>query len=191
MAVTALVAGMTAGIAFTGVDVLAAETVCRWARPAHAPRGAPPFPGFTSRLGVTVGDAFSHSESPSERLLDLERPEALCIGAGQDPASFEGYAARPTDSRRPRFTPRRHVVQTRFGIHQLRVIPRSSYASVPPEHKRRLGYDTTARVTITAHQVTVQLPRRAHHPLLIDAGLVGRPVPIPWWDNRTLRIEIA
>jgi hypothetical protein len=51
--------------------------------------------------------------------------------------------------------------------------------------------DTSARVTISAEQVTVQFPRRAHNPILLDAGLIGRTTKIPWWDDRALRIEIA
>jgi hypothetical protein len=50
--------------------------------------------------------------------------------------------------------------------------------------------DTSARVTVSQHAVTVQLPRRAHNPLLIDAGLIGPPTEIPWWPGRTLRIQI-
>jgi len=51
--------------------------------------------------------------------------------------------------------------------------------------------DTTARVTVQDQQITVQFPRRAHNPILIDAGLIGRPTPIPWWGGRKLRLEIA
>jgi len=51
--------------------------------------------------------------------------------------------------------------------------------------------DTTARVTITEQEVTVHLPRRAHNPILLDAGLFGAPAPIPWWDGRPLRIELV
>jgi hypothetical protein len=50
--------------------------------------------------------------------------------------------------------------------------------------------DTSARVTVSQQAVTVQLPRRAHNPLLIDAGLIGQATKIPWWNGRTLRIEI-
>jgi hypothetical protein len=51
--------------------------------------------------------------------------------------------------------------------------------------------DTSARVTVSKEAVTVQLPRRAHNPMLLDAGLIGQSTPIPWWNRRTLRIEIA
>ena len=50
--------------------------------------------------------------------------------------------------------------------------------------------DTSARVTVSEEAVTVQLPRSAHNPLLIDAGLIGKSTPIPWWNGRPLRIEI-
>ncbi len=51
--------------------------------------------------------------------------------------------------------------------------------------------DTTARVTIAEHEVTVHLPRRAHNPILLDAGLIGAPAAIPWWGGRRLRLEIV
>lgn len=53
--------------------------------------------------------------------------------------------------------------------------------------------DTTARVAISKSQdlVTVRLPRRAHNPILLDAGLIGTTTPIPWWKGRDLKIEIV
>jgi hypothetical protein len=50
--------------------------------------------------------------------------------------------------------------------------------------------DTTARVTVAPDGVTVRLPRRAHNPFLLDAGLIGRATPIPWWGGVPLRITI-
>ena len=51
--------------------------------------------------------------------------------------------------------------------------------------------DTTARVTIAENGVTGRIPRRAHNPILIDAGLVGTAAQIPWWDGRPLRVEVV
>ncbi len=51
--------------------------------------------------------------------------------------------------------------------------------------------DTTARVDVTDDEVTVTLPRRAHNPLLIDAGVIGHATPIPWWGGRPLTIRIV
>ncbi len=50
--------------------------------------------------------------------------------------------------------------------------------------------DTTARVTVSTDEVVVTLPRRAHNPILIDAGLIGPATTIPWWGGRKLRFEI-
>ena len=53
--------------------------------------------------------------------------------------------------------------------------------------------DTTARVAISMSQdlVTVRLPRRAHNPILLDAGLIGTTTPIPWWKGRSLKLEVV
>jgi hypothetical protein len=50
--------------------------------------------------------------------------------------------------------------------------------------------DTTARVTVSKDEVVVNLPRRAHNPILIDAGLIGPATRLPWWRGRRLRFEI-
>ena len=36
----------------------------------------------------------------------------------------------------------------------------------------------------------MHLPRRAHNPILLDAGLIGTPTAIPWWGGRPLRLKI-
>jgi hypothetical protein len=51
--------------------------------------------------------------------------------------------------------------------------------------------DTSARVAIRDGLVTVRLPRRAHNPILIDAGLIGTPTAIPWWRDARLTVEIV
>jgi hypothetical protein len=66
------------------------------------------------------------------------------------------------------------------------------------EHARarqifRRFLDTTARVVISASHnlVTVRLPRRAHNPILLDAGLIGKTTAIPWWNGRSLEVEVV
>lgn len=51
--------------------------------------------------------------------------------------------------------------------------------------------DTTARVIVAHDGVTVRLPRRAHNPILLDAGLVNKASAIPWWDGLPLRVEVV
>lgn len=65
------------------------------------------------------------------------------------------------------------------------------YEHAQPRQVFRRFLDTSARVTVSANEVTVRLPRRSHNPLLIDAGLIGTATPIPWWQGRSLRVEIA
>ena len=48
--------------------------------------------------------------------------------------------------------------------------------------------DIPATVTIDEHDVTVQLHRRAHLPIIVDSGLLDTPVRVPWWRNKTLRL---
>ncbi|MCU1490110.1 MAG: hypothetical protein JWM85_1515 [Acidimicrobiaceae bacterium] len=45
-----------------------------------------------------------------------------------------------------------------------------------------------ADVTITDKEVRVELHRRAHLPLILASELADKPVAVPWWDNRKLRI---
>ncbi|MGQ0626527.1 MAG: hypothetical protein ACT4PL_00310, partial [Phycisphaerales bacterium] len=69
--------------------------------------------------------------------------------------------------------------------------PLRGYERAQARQLFRRFLDTTARVTITEQEVTVYLPRRAHNPILLDAGLFGAPVAIPWWGGRPLRSEIV
>ncbi len=50
---------------------------------------------------------------------------------------------------------------------------------------------TPARVTVARNALTVGPPRRARSPIPLEAGAIGRTVPIPWWDGRPLRLEVA
>lgn len=50
--------------------------------------------------------------------------------------------------------------------------------------------DTSARVVISPNAVNVELPRRAHNPILIDAGIIGTHPGVPWWGGRKLQISV-
>ena len=85
------------------------------------------------------------------------------------------------------------VLLTVVGSAIYRLLAKSlhGYEHAQARQVFRRFLDTSARVIVSATEVTVQLPRRAHNPLLIDAGLIGRATPIPWWHGRSLRIEIV
>lgn len=77
------------------------------------------------------------------------------------------------------------------GIYRLFAQSLRGYERIRARQLFRRFLDTTARVTISDAEVTVRLPRRSHNPILLDAGLIGPAVAIPWWQGRALRIEIV
>ena len=77
------------------------------------------------------------------------------------------------------------------GIYRMFAKALRGYERAQARQVFRRFLDTTARVVVSEEEVTVQLPRRAHNPVLIDAGLIGRATKIPWWNGRPLRLEIV
>jgi hypothetical protein len=77
------------------------------------------------------------------------------------------------------------------GLYRLFAKSLRGYGRARARQIFRRFLDTSARVTVTDTHVLVRLPRRSHNPLLIDAGLIGKSTPIPWWGNRRLKIEIV
>jgi transposase len=59
-----------------------------------------------------------------------------------------------------------------------------------PQKLFRKFVDTTGTVEVEQSQVRVRLAKRAHNPLLKEAGLVGRTLPVPWWGNRPLLLDL-
>lgn len=48
--------------------------------------------------------------------------------------------------------------------------------------------DMPADVGITGSEVLVRFHRRAHLPIIVASGLLDRPVSVPWWNGRSLRL---
>ena len=48
--------------------------------------------------------------------------------------------------------------------------------------------DMPADVAITDNEIRVRFHRRAHLPIVLACGLIDKPVPVPWWNGRTLRL---
>ena len=66
-----------------------------------------------------------------------------------------------------------------------------SYATAKSRRIFRDFVDTTANVEVSDAEVTVRLGKRAHNPLLLEAGFADRPIEVPWWEGRRLRLEIG
>ena len=48
--------------------------------------------------------------------------------------------------------------------------------------------ETPADVKITRDEITVRFHRRAHLPIILASGLIDKPVAVPWWNGRKLRL---
>jgi hypothetical protein len=48
--------------------------------------------------------------------------------------------------------------------------------------------DMPANISISEREVTVRFHRRAHLPIVLASGLFEKPIPVPWWDGRPLRL---
>ena len=63
------------------------------------------------------------------------------------------------------------------------------FARTSPAHLFRKFVDTPGVIEITAKGVIVYLSKRAHNPLLKEAGLTKPTGPVPWLGGRTVRLE--
>jgi hypothetical protein len=43
-------------------------------------------------------------------------------------------------------------------------------------------------IAITDNEIRVWFHRRAHLPIVLASGLFNKPVPVPWWNDRALRL---
>jgi hypothetical protein len=50
--------------------------------------------------------------------------------------------------------------------------------------------DVGGRVEVGDREVLVKLDHRAHNPILADTGLARRSTPMPWFDNKSLVLEL-
>jgi hypothetical protein len=48
--------------------------------------------------------------------------------------------------------------------------------------------DMPADVAITDDEITLRFHRRAHLPIVLASGLFNKPVKVPWWNGRALRL---
>jgi len=76
------------------------------------------------------------------------------------------------------------------GIYRLLARQLRGFERAQPRQIWRRFLKSPGHVRITADEVVVELPRRAHNPILIGAGLLEERTQVPWWEGRTLRFEI-
>jgi hypothetical protein len=77
------------------------------------------------------------------------------------------------------------------GLYRLLARRMRGYSDAQARQIFRDLVDMPADVTISDRQVEVSFHRRSHLPIVLASGLLDRPVPIPWWHGRPLRLTTS
>ena len=67
----------------------------------------------------------------------------------------------------------------------------NGYRTARSQHLFRDFIDATAHVSITERNIDVRFQKRAHNPLLLDAGFHQTDTRIPWLGNRRLNLTFG
>ena len=74
------------------------------------------------------------------------------------------------------------------GLYRLMAHRMRGYNDAQARQIFRDIIDMPADVTITENEITVRFHRRAHLPIVLASGLFDKPVAVPWWSGRSLRL---
>jgi transposase len=74
------------------------------------------------------------------------------------------------------------------GLYRLMARRMRGYDDAQARQIFRDLIDMPADVAISDNEITVRFHRRAHLPIVLASGLVDKPIKVPWWDGRSLRL---
>jgi transposase len=74
------------------------------------------------------------------------------------------------------------------GLYRLMARRMRGYADAQARHIFRDLISMPADVLLEDGEVRIRFHRRAHLPIVLACDLIGKPLPIPWWNNTPLRI---
>jgi transposase len=74
------------------------------------------------------------------------------------------------------------------GLYRLMANRMRGYSDAQARQIFRDLVDMPADVAITEREITVRFHRRAHLPIVLASGLIDKPIAIPWWNGRALRL---
>ena len=74
------------------------------------------------------------------------------------------------------------------GLYRLMARRMRGYNDAQARQIFRDLIDMPADVAITVDEITLRFHRRAHLPIVLASGLFNKPVKVPWWNGRTLRL---
>lgn len=81
------------------------------------------------------------------------------------------------------------LTEAATGLYRMLARRLDGYGKAKARQIFRHFLNTPAQVAIQSNRVEVLLPKRAHNPLLIAAGLGDITTPIPWWDGLPLALR--
>jgi len=74
------------------------------------------------------------------------------------------------------------------GLYRLMARRMRGYNDAQARQIFRDLVDMPADVAITDDEITLRFHRRAQLPIVLASGLFNKPVKVPWWDGRALRL---
>ena len=74
------------------------------------------------------------------------------------------------------------------GLYRLMARRMRGYDDAQARQIFRDLIDMPADVAITKTEISVRFHRRAHLPIVLASGLFDKPVAVPWWNGRALRL---
>jgi Transposase DDE domain len=74
------------------------------------------------------------------------------------------------------------------GLYRLLARRMRGYSDAHARQIFRDLVDMPASVAVGESEVTVTFHRRAHLPIILASGMLDRPIRVPWWRGRTLRL---
>jgi hypothetical protein len=74
------------------------------------------------------------------------------------------------------------------GLYRLMARRMRGYQDAQARQIFRDLIDMPADIAITEKEITVRFHRRAHLPIVLSSGLFNKPVKVPWWGGRSLRL---
>jgi hypothetical protein len=74
------------------------------------------------------------------------------------------------------------------GLYRLMARRMRGYDDAQARQIFRDLIDMPADVAITDNEIRVRFHRRAHLPIVLASGLFDKPVKVPWWHGRSLRL---
>ena len=83
---------------------------------------------------------------------------------------------------------RHGAARARIGLYRLMARRMRGYDDAQARQIFRDLIDMPADVAITENEITVRFHRRAHLPIVLASGLFDKPVKVPWWNGRSLRL---